>query len=246
MNCTVHAHNAGLFSLINKVMVCFGRYARVHVDWSKGTQYTPPGVNLWTELFEQIDLPEEGSDQVTEYPDLSITGIQAGALYEKKDGWRHQFYSYWSCVSARLEILTMADDFARQWDSPHVVSMLVRATLHALEQPSQRCQALEDYAEAFERVRRPDSILHVMACDTQTIEWFRERYERVTFYPATRRSPSRDLDCNNQDQQTLEDARICLTEVLLLARSSVFIHGVSNMATGALYINPDMESVYLP
>lgn len=245
--CECQCHDAGLWSLINKVMVCFSIYERVHVDFSKGIRclYCTEG-NLWNHLFRETTRPAGEVDEILYYPDTTITGREVAALYGTTE-WRQKYHEQWQKALVRPEHIISASGFVlRHWQGRDVVSVLVRATGHAAEQASDKSQPLEAYADAFERIRKPDSILHVMACDQQTVEWFRERYEHVTFYPHTRRTASRDFDCNMNGQQTVEDARHCLIEVLILARSRALIHPVSNMSTGALYINPQMEAIFLP
>lgn len=245
MNAIVACHDAGLFSLINKVMVCLDRYERVHVDFSRGLRclYAPEGVNLWEHLF----LPTEPCDgeEIIEYPDDSMTSIQASSLYAQVP-WKWKYNAHWQRVTVRPEILAEAEAFiAQNWPGKDVISMLVRANTHAYEQIENRSQTLEEYWAAFEKIAQPETTLHVMACDEETIHWFKEKLPRVTAYPFTRRAANRDLDCHLQDQQTISDARMALVEVLILSRARYLIHPTSNMATAALYMNPHLQSVYL-
>lgn len=242
-SCIVGSHYAGLFSLINKVMVCLAKYDQVHVDFSKGDRclYGPKGVNLWNYLFHPTE-PCEG-EIIEGYPDSSITSVEVSALYGTM-AWRHLYHEQWKKVTVREEIIRKAYDFTRQWQGRHVVSVLVRATTHCSEQVDNRTQSLEEYSKAICEVMHDDTIVHVMACDEETIRWFQQRFPTVTYYPLANRTMDRDIDIH-LNGQSVHDARECLSEVLILSQSDVLIHPVSNLSTAALYINPKLESVYL-
>lgn len=240
---TVHCHDAGLFSLINKVVTCLGLYEIVHVDFSKGDRCLyGDGDEMWSALF----LPTEpnNGETIYGYPDSSITSVNVSALYGSSE-WRQRYHDCWTKLRVQPEIILAANQFVmRHWANRDVVSVLVRATTHCSEQIGNRTQSLEEYAQAFERIRKPDSMLHVMACDNDTIEWFRNRYD-ISCYPYANRTESREKDYHLHRAQTVQDAITTLTEVLILSRSRALIHPISNMATAALYINPEMESIYL-
>lgn len=246
-SCVVVSHRAGLFSLINKVVLCATIYDHVHVDFSQGHEHSYKGGNLWEALFEPTIPPTGEFDTILEYPDYSITGGAAGKLYQSGDEWREKYHQAWKRFRVKPELLEAAARFAlRHWGvSSDVVAVLIRCTEHSREQLSGISQPLDEYAKAFERIRKPKAILHVMSGDKESLVWFEERFPRVTYVGSVTRVPTRDIDLSLQPQ-TRGDAMQCLVEVLLLSRARALIHPVSNMATAALYINPQLESVYLP
>lgn len=250
-SCQVQCHHAGLFSLINKVALCHTLYSHVHVDMSKGEGFIYGQENWWPELFAATVPPEGEFDVINAYPNTTITGREAGNLYgfagpfwkELGPTWREMFHDVWLKMHVSPKIVQSALDFMAQMQWMDVVSCLIRANCHRGEQLSDRNQTLEEYAAAYRTIQKPNSILHVMAGDQETIQWFLDRFD-ISYVPTTKRTATRDTD-HIAMPQTVEDAKQALLEVLILSMSRALIHPTSNMATAALYINPGLENVYL-
>jgi hypothetical protein len=249
-NATVLAHNAGVFSLINKVVTCLGMYERVHVDFSRGSPclYSTPGnANLWNYLFKATQPIDGASDEVIEYPDSSITYKNVATLYTAEDEWRQKYNLLWKLICPLESISLAASEFIERafGDRPFVCAQ-VRANSHRGEQVSDKSQSLEDYAQAIRSVLGNEEPVYI-ACDIdETLEWFTQQFNPVAWFPATRRAKTRDEDYHLIEKQTFQDAINCLVEVIIMSRARVLIHPISNMATGALYINPTMKHIYLP
>lgn len=241
-SCQVQCHNAGLFSLINKVVLCHTLYDYVHVDMSKGEGFIYGKENWWPQLFFPTTPPQGEFDVIDVYPLTWMTGREAGHMYESGQAWRDKLHAAWLKIYVNEEISMKAIRFVDR--TPHdIVSILVRANCHRGEQLTDRNQALEEYAAAYRMVQKSNSILHVMAGDEETIQWFKDRFE-ISYVQTTKRTATRDTD-HIAMPQTVEDAKQVLLEVLILAMSRVLIHPVSNMATAALSINLGLQSVYL-
>lgn len=239
--CVVKPHHAGLFSLINNVITCKEIYDVVHVDWSQGCIYG----DAWKHLFAETILPDGPHEILTGYPHQALTYKNAADYYVSNEPWRERYNAIWSTLGVREEITDMADIFAIRFASLDPVSVLVRSHEHAGEQVSNRSQELDEYAREIEKLQTRNLIVFVMAADWQTIEWFGDRFP-VAFHPATKRLLTRHGDRHLKEPQTIEDAKQCLVEALIIARTRALIHPVSNIATGALYINPSLTSVFLP
>lgn len=236
--CIVKGHHAGLFSLINKVMTCMRLYERVHVDFTSGVLYGEDGVNLWDELFAWNDPAEDGADIITDYPDHAMTGPGAGALYLSGDAWRSECHELWKRMRCRFPGFRLDPSVDR-------VACLIRNTQHFAEQPDDRQQTLDDYAAAFESVRRPDSMLHVVCRDEESLRWMGERFN-IQFGTHIERTGRRDdPEIHLNRPQSVNDAVDCIYEVTIMSRCRALIHPVSNIATAALYMNPKLESIYL-
>lgn len=240
MNAIVKAHSAGLFSLINNVMTCMEQYEHVQVDWSNGTMYSPPGVNLWDELFRPRGPVAEPFKVLEVNEDYWLTGLDAGKLYQGSDEWRWRLAPVWNKLCPRPEIVDASRDFPLP---KRVVAALVRAHAHYAEQLTARSQTFDEYAAAIER-EIGDGTLYLACGDNETLNWFMDRFP-VLCHPETRRVATRDIDMHKAFPQTVADARICLEEVLIMSRADVFVSGISNMATAALYMNPRLKHVFL-
>lgn len=245
----VKAHGAGLFSNINKVLTCMRIYDHVHVDWAvcgpndPGYKYGQSFYgDCWDSLFEPTTLPEPPFDTIYDYPFYDITGGCAGVMYQNPQWgcWRIAFNELWKKLRCRI----------RPEPGPGpTVGMLIRSDVHGGEQLSGRSQSLEEYAQAFKAVSDNSTNLLVVSSDTESIHWMDDRFpnHKILFTEGVKRNPQRST---NPEQhlvvpQTNSDAVQVVQEVLNLASCRVFIHPVSNMATAALYINPELQSIYL-
>lgn len=241
-NCIIRPHYAGLFSLINNVITCAELYEKFHVDWS-GCIYSSNGENVWNALFEPTMLPDAPFDLIEGYPDQWLTYKNSGLLYQGGNKWRAQCHALWKKLRVRQWIV---DNAEMRYDS--MVSALIRSDVHAGEQLSGRSQPLDEYGIAIESEmdRLGADSVYIMCQDNETFAWFNSRFS-VTSHPMTKRADSRgDAERHLSVPQTVVDAAVCLEEVLIASMAESFIHPVSNMATAALYINPELKSIHLP
>lgn len=247
---TILPHYAGLFSLINKVITCQFLYGQVYVNWSGGTIYSPPGVDLWAELFNGLrEKPKREAVEIESYPNQALTYKNVAKHYiSPHQSWRALCNRYWRALCLRPDIAMEASLFALDnFKDCDTISVLVRAHSHAGEQISDKSQSLNCYERAIDLELRPGSKIFLACGDEETIAWFNEKYVgMVVTNPKTKRAATRDTDRHLAEPQTVEDARQAIIDVLLLARARVMIHPVSNMATAALYISPGLKSVFLP
>lgn len=250
--CIVLSHNAGLFSLINKVVTCMDiGYENVAVDFTRGDPHkyvTPGGKNLWDLLFEPMDSKGQKEDEWVEYPDMWLTGGNATKLYTGDQAWRTRLNGWWNRLRVRPEIIDRIEYSMASLGllGGKFVSILVRSDFHAREQATAQSQSLDSYAVAAQSALQSGDDFYVSAGDDATIKWFQERFNHVKFYPLTRRLKTRELDLLVHSDNTLEDAVNVLIEVLIMSKGRTLIHPVSNMSTAALYMNPELKSVYLP
>lgn len=238
----VKAHRAGLFSLLNNVITCLDIYDRIQVDWT-GSIYGDG--NLWDALFDPTGDVPEPFDVINNYPSQWLTYKHAAKLYEGGHEWREKCSFYWNQFFVHPDIEQAVYGFMVERDLQDYISVIVRAHGHAGEQPSCRSQSLDAYAAAIDDRLGPATRLFVMAGDNQTVEWLKARFP-VTYFEDTPRMQDRNSDRHLNVPQTFADARRVLIEVMVASRGRALIHPVSNMATAALYIEPEIQSIYLP
>lgn len=247
--CIVLSHNAGLFSLVNKVVMCMSLYERVQVDFTKGDPhpYQPNTENLWDKLFKPTDPIGGPCDQVLYYPSMWLTGPDAAKCYAGDQGWRHDLNFYWN----KLEILPAIQERIDRFAKEHIggrpyVSALIRSDYHSREQANLKSQPLEWYEATIRGELQAGELVYVSAGDHKTIQWFQQRFDNLVVFPDTRRLPDRELDLLIHSPNTAEDAINCLIEVVIMSQGRALIHPVSNMSTAALYMNPKLKGVFLP
>jgi hypothetical protein len=240
MNCVVRAHHAGLFSNLNKVVTCMRMYDWVAVDWSTGSLYG----DCWNELFEPRPVSDSPCVVVDEYPFYDLTAACAGVLYQNIGwGWRDRFHACWSRLALKPEAPARAA--LLRGEHPDVVAVMIRSNAIQGEQLFDRMQTLDEYAAALDRLLRPGSKVLVMSSDDESLRWMCSRFDCL-FDPSVHRGHRRDQpEPHLEFAQNADDAKRCLAEVLAVSQCRALVHPVSNMATAALYINPELQSVYL-
>jgi hypothetical protein len=242
------AHPAGLFSLINKVVTAAEIYDNVHVDFSKGTLYSPIGINLWDQLFEPTI--NRGGIILKDYLHYDYTGGREGRaalLYAPgNDNWRsvlNAVFSKFKIQDAIYASMTPSD-----YPQGPVVSVLVRSGPNDIEQPSGKHASFADYFKLINGVLAdsPETTIYLVASDNEAVSAFTAEYGNKLLYDVRiRRGDTRSALFLEETPQYIEDAKHCLRVVILMSKAATLIHPVSNMATAALYMNPNSKSIFI-
>ncbi len=247
-NCIVTAHGAGLFSNINKVVVCLRLYDQIWVDWSKAGPNDPAFKfggsfygDCWDDLFyDPTPEPSEPYDTIHQYPFYDITGACAGVLYQNPEwGWREAYHKAWARLTCVVEPIPVG---------PDTIGVLIRSDGIAGEQLFGRNQTLPEYADAIDReLTQSNSPLFVVSSDLASIQWLVNQFPGKVYYSTgiKRNAKRSDPEQHINVIQTAQDAKDVMREVLALARCKTLISGISNMATAVLYINPNVKHIYL-
>ncbi len=253
-SCIVRAHGAGLFSNINKVLVCLRLYENVYVDWSKAAENDPAFRfggsfygDCWHDLFYDSGSvqgligkgakEEQGVDMIYQYPFWDITDKCAGILYQHPEwNWRVAYHVAWKRLQCVVEPIPVGQD---------TVGVLIRSDALGGEQVYGESQSLEQYEHAMRRSKAGG--FFIVSSDEESIIWLQERFQSSLYFSnSIKRNKKRaDAEQHLTVPQTKADAIDVMREVLALARCKALIHPISNMSTAALIINPQLESIYL-
>ena len=246
-SCIVRAHGAGLFSNINKILVCHRLYDTVFVDWSKAGENDPAFRfggsfygDCWHDLFYDDTIkPQEPCDVIMSYPFYDITGACAGIMYQNPEwGWREAYHKAWARLRCVVEPIPVG---------PGTIGILIRSDALGGEQLYGKSQTLEDYHAAIVKAKEASlgAGLFVVSSDKESIDWLYNRHQIFYSYGIKRNTSRSDPEQHLTVPQTKFDAIDVMREVLALARCETLIHPISNMATAALIINPNLKSIYL-
>jgi hypothetical protein len=239
--CIVKPHpGGGLFSQINKVVTCRAHYPHVHVDWSQGSHYG----DCWQDLFAETKFPTGEFDTIIDYPNYNLTLGPSGFRDVIGNDWRFFYHYFFEKLKVNPQLQRAADNFVSgNFENKDAIGMLIRSDEHARSMAAmgRPPPPLDDWANAFERARRPNSVLHLMCADQETLAWFKARFP-VTHCPDLKKVADRKVERHANPQNSL-DAQLVVKEVLILSACRALIHGESNLTVAALYINPEMESI---
>lgn len=189
---------------------------------------------------------------------IFITTRNARYAYREHE-WRHKLHRIYKAVIRPLpDIVLEADRFwadcvgttTHTRNTPLIIGMHVRAPVIAMEQGNEGWYpSLQDFANAaltelqIHQVNGKFAKI-MLATDTQeAYSFMKEQFGDLLVFR------DHSLYSNKEDHHVLGidtvHARDVWIDAMLLARSHVFIHAVSNVATAVLYMNPYIKSVFL-
>ena len=239
-----HNPDAGLFSHINLIITHleFHDARDIHVDWTEGLPYSQPSRgNLFEHLFVQFSARRPGDEMCRGWPHYDYTYRNAWKLYKADDRWRWDLNSRWRNFQVRPEILEEVESFRSSWPD-QVIGLHVRNLNISSECPGSLCPTLEDYRRSLEG---SDAPVFLATDNMEAVEFFREVVGERLISRAIHRARDMSSEYHLAVEQTIEDARNCLVDALLLASCQLLIHSVSNIATAVLYMNPSLRHVPL-
>lgn len=240
-----HTADAGLFSQINFVITHIHHLqsAEFHVDWTGGTPYAQgEGINLFDCLFHQPHRPHQaGGRIVREWPHHKFTGDATDSLYLGASDWRWELHDCWRQLRVQERILQDAERVADTLgESP--VALHVRNSKIGSECPNGAAPTLDDYLRV---VAGGSSRVFLATDNDEAVRFFHHHLGDRLCYRPIARGPDMRTEFHLSCPQSLDDARNCLLDALVMARCCRLIHSVSNLSTAVLYINPRMDHVYL-
>lgn len=252
---------AGFFSNVNRV-VCHLRHTlgrggceALRVDW-RPSELLPelgfgrPGDGeLWSHFFEPLDFPDAPGEEVAagwEFPDWSMTGLNAYRMYKRGDRWRA---AYGSAFAEHVRVRPLFRERAGRLRSPagdaFCVGVHYRHPLHDYEEP-RAAEAIDYFVERTARLAAPGRELRVVLATDYT-----EAAERfaAAFGPALVLQPGVGRAGIGEDQYhhthaAVEIGEQALVDALALASCDVVLHSVSNLATAVGYMNPAVRMVF--
>jgi len=152
-------------------------------------------------------------------------------------------------VKVRPEIMQKVDAFYDKYFSGDVLGVHVRGTDKKLEWPH-KALPLSAYIESIEEylTTHPDSKIYVASDNNEAIGEIIKRFgrEKIIVYGAVRMKDylSKDPICLTAATGPKHGEEV-LIECLLLSRTKHIICTDSNVAAGALYMNPNITTTYL-
>ena len=258
----LHYHHAGFWSIFNKLMnylLYFKNIKKISFN------VIPIESNFYgkDELFSPLfKIYNENSNNQSllkinakHYITYELTGYYGNLLHVKNTNWRTQYNQLWN------KYIKLTDDIETEFNSikeqimnlKHtykVISISIRHPKIAHEQIYGVMPTLAQYdIEILKLLEKYDNnCVLILATDVYEYEkYFRERYSHITIiHPFSVKAGEYQNEAHNTNYDgNKEIARATLLTVLILSLGDHYIHHNSNMATAALYINPEMESHFL-
>jgi hypothetical protein len=245
----VHAHNgSGLMSLFNNVVSCLEICDKVEVQWDpKKTPYVDANVdNLWDAIAEPIDIctKKDSAEIFTGYV-KTYTGANAGLVYIRNDGWRERLNTCYNRVIIKECIFRIIDSEIGDKRLSDCVAILHRSSDSiATEQITKQNPSVESMIQAANYVDNKARVF--VACDSvKSLLQFRKAFgSRLIAFTALGHSRIGG-EIHHENKLGIEHVRAVLAQTIALSRCNYLIHGVSNIATSALYMSPNMQHTFV-
>lgn len=242
-----HFPTAGLFSHINFVIthMDYAQSSDFIVDWTEGMLYTDPsGGNLFELLFRPLPAKNATRERCNKWPHYSYTSAWVSLLYEGEPSWRNRLHQWWAMFEVREEILEEVSRFCAGWKSP-VLAMHIRNDNIGAECPGYAAPSLADYERALDALSDGSEQVFLATDNDQALEHFIHLLGSRLLYRRIPRGRDMNTEFHITTRQTVEDARNCLVDALVMSRCEHLIHSVSNIATAVLYMNPAMGHTFV-
>lgn len=239
-------HGSGLFSNLNKVLTIAEAFfsTNFYVDWRRMNYYGDSGENVWDWLFDQGDFPQGEFTEYLEWPHHKYTWKWAADQYEGNKDWRFRLNDYLKSLKIKEYFIKESKKFFADKGSP--LGVLVRASpLLRLEQPNDKMPSFEDYCRSIESVLKDGQRIFLMTDNDEDLNKFRDKYGEKLFFREHARSYSSHVEFHTNFSQSRSDVEECFLEAICLSQCETFIHPVSNIATFALYCNPELNHYFL-
>lgn len=252
---TVHQHEGGFFSNFNKVITFLKNNNVSKIDWKLYGQ--PYGAfayscgEVFGKLFESYDDGQPSHDQfiLRNYIDYTFTGKDVYKKYNDKDqSWRKElnsklkYFKPTDLLQKNVAIYNNAFDKIR---NKELIAVLKRNELLKCEQQTNKLPTLNDYFNQIDQYYDDNTYIWLSVDNKYDLDQFLKRYSRCIYNPRIRRSDKNTDTEPHFTPGTELDAVFTFMEVYSMAKCNKLIHPISNMATAALYFNPEMESIYI-
>lgn len=215
-------------------------------------------------VFEPYENPMYASYEIEEiicdgYINEILTGKQAANLYTEEsrrahtipESWRKDLNTLWTeCIHIKGHVLdrfTQFKEFVESMEKQTIICLLVRHPALHYEQPNGKMPNFEQYDEVISKIS-PNLDNTLIVCTTglqEAYEYFSNKYGDAIVFPPTERVSSNEKEFHMSVQGDESSAMNALYIPLYLSIGHHLIHHTSNIATAALYINPDMQNHFV-
>jgi len=252
---TFNQHEGGFFSNFNKVITCLAYSENISkISWNLiGQPFGAFAYNcgeVFSNLFELYDEQKliDSHHVETEFKYLEYTGKDTHQLYISDNTWRSDLNKVYKKYIIPTKLLQKSIDVVDEHFAKNAnikVGILKRNQLLKCEQTNNTMPSMESYINNIHQI--PGNKTCVLSIDNNTdIELFKSIRDMKFIYSTGIRRTTKDTDMEPHFLPgTIQDALYYFMDVYMLSKCDFLIHPVSNMATAALYMNPNLKSIYL-
>lgn len=251
----VSHHEGGFFSNFNKVTTYLKNKNIAGIRWNlQGQPYGAFAYNfgeVFGKLFQEYTNGNNIDDvfELKEYDCLDYTGKNVHNQYISNDQkWRSDLNAtlrYIIPTPTLQKYINEIDITFKNLKDKQVIGVLKRNELLKCEQVGGKLPSIEKYFTEIDKLFNENIYLSLSVDNTTDINQFINKYSRCIYNPNIRRTRVNTDTEPHFLPGTVHDAIYTYLEVYMLSKCNYFIHPISNMATAALYFNPELKSIYI-
>lgn len=251
----VSHHEGGFFSNFNKVTTYLKDKNVAGIHWNlQGQPYGAFAYNcgeVFGKLFQEYNEGKNIDEvfELREYDCLDYTGKDVHKQYINKDQkWRKELNATLRYVKPTPILQNFIDEIDDKFSAlkgKQIIGVLKRNELLKCEQVSGKLPTIEQYFTEIDKLFNDNTYICLSVDNITDINQFINKYSRCAYNPYIRRT---QLNTDTEPHflpGNVHDAIYTFLEVYMLSKCNYFIHPVSNMATAALYFNPELKSIYI-
>lgn len=209
---------------------------------------------LYESLFVTKQPSYENNDLETivvkEYIDHTYTAHDVANRYLQQDqSWRHDWHNAYKTFIGFTDFLS---DIWEKTYSPVFtneipkVGILARHNALGSEQPHRRMPHLEQYYNAISALNLSNFKVVCAVDSNEMLAHFTSKYDCFFNAKTTRTHTPNDLsEAHHRPGMNIIDAAYHFLEAYMLSKCDHFIHPVSNTATAALFLNPNLKNTFI-
>lgn len=253
-------HNAGggFFSQFNQTIQGLSYYYDVinQVEWNMHdtNAFCYNSGDIFRPLFEEYNNNNFSQETKTfeMFIDQNYTAHLVAEKYicaEQKQ-WRNNFNKAYKkfIKHTNLTDSTFNDIYENQFniykDIPKI-GILIRNNMLSSEQPRLTSPTREQYVNAINSLNLKEFVLVCAVDNNEDLNYFNSKYSTIYNKNTTRSLTRYHNEPHRVDGLNIKDAINHYLEGYALSKCDYLIHPVSNVATAALYMNPNIKNLFL-
>lgn len=132
-----------------------------------------------------------------------------------------------------------------QYKSVPKIGILIRNNNLGVEQPRKISPTVELYLKAIKELNLPDFVVVCGIDNNQDLNFFKQHFKTILNPYTTRSETAWHSEPHHSSQMKAIDAAYHYLEGFALSKCDYLIHPVSNVATGALIMNPSLKNIFV-
>ena len=244
MKCCIIKPNpgSGLLSLFNNVVSYLEKYEEVEVQWDIGnTLYRGNISNLWDAIAYPLHKCHRLNIVTT--PIMTYTWKNIAYFYLRDDGWRERLNYHFNKIKLLPRIYEIIEQQTSEILKDSIGIHYRTSSAIATEQLTDKIPTIDSIVRVCNRISQSCPVFIMCDSDIALKEFQDQLGNKVYYFNIDRVNNDNEYHFHNEPD--LNHVQSIMAQTVALSKCHHLIHGVSNIATAALYMNPNMTNTFL-